>query len=120
MCLRGASPKPFWGGIPRQTAPPFARKLVNAAWSRWLRGVFTLKIVPCPADATTSSDGSTFRDDCLCNRDFFMNEKQLCERCPLPGSNCTEPGSTLETLWLEPGYCACAPAREIHPPLTGP
>ena len=58
----------------------------------------------CPPDSTTRFEASTSREECLCNRDFFMTEEQLCERCPLPGSNCTEPGSTLEMLWLEPGY----------------
>jgi len=71
--------------------------------------------VPCPADATTLTDASTSFSDCVCNEGFYM-DSQTCQRCPRPGSNCSGVGATLERLRLEPGYCACAPARErlIH------
>ena len=59
---------------------------------------------PCPLDATTRVAASASREDCLCNRGFYMDSMKLCQRCPLPGSDCGVAGSTIEVLFLEPGY----------------
>ena len=60
--------------------------------------------VLCPPDATTSLAGRASQFDCLCNPGFYMNTSRRCQRCPLPGSNCSVAGRTIEKLWLEPGY----------------
>ena len=59
---------------------------------------------PCPADATTRAQNSSSRDACICNAGFYMNKSRECERCPIPGTRCTELGATLARLPIEPGY----------------
>ena len=59
---------------------------------------------PCPLDATTRTPNSSSRNECVCTQGFFMNAMLECERCPLPGSSCTELGATLKCLPLDAGY----------------
>ena len=60
----------------------------------------------CPLDADTEGESKTRIDDCICNADHFARREGgnlTCEACPV-GTECAEPGATLATLPLEPGY----------------
>lgn len=57
----------------------------------------------CPEKALTLSNASTSRKDCICSPEYFMNSSGLCQPCVV-GTDCSSPGSELQTLVLLPGY----------------
>ena len=64
--------------------------------------------LPCPEHSTTQELAATGLADCLCDEGWFLTTaadgSALCSACPQPGTNCSEPGVTITTLELAPGY----------------
>ena len=60
----------------------------------------------CPANAVSPKASTSF-DACLCKAGFYVvgvHPNASCVPCPLPGSACEAPGTTLATIPLEHGY----------------
>ena len=62
--------------------------------------------VMCPANAFTEFKGRTQQSDCICEPDHFallLDGNLTCRGCPV-GTDCDEPGSTLEHLPVRAGH----------------
>ena len=59
---------------------------------------------PCPPASSTSGEGHTRIEECVCNEQYYAPPGGVtCKRCPV-GSNCRQPGVSLENLPLLLGY----------------
>ena len=64
----------------------------------------------CPEGATTSGAGATSVSECTCQPTLFLDEAGSCSQCAaleqpgMGGTNCAQPGSTLDDLEVQPGF----------------
>ena len=60
--------------------------------------------VKCPEHATTLGPNSTQKSACVCNTGYYKTiDGPWCALCPV-GTNCSNPGVTLDALPIKPGY----------------
>jgi hypothetical protein len=76
------------------------------------------RCIPCPAGMTTTATGTSSEDMCACTAGRFMTyvganysntaglaySLRVCEECTEAGYDCIDPGNTIESLRMEPGY----------------
>ena len=65
--------------------------------------IFAGACLPCPEDAE-APEASTGFEACQCIAGRFMTQELTCKPCPLPGTECTTAGTSLEMIPLEHGY----------------
>ena len=78
----------------------------QGTWSSVTRASTIGVCVSCPEHSTTLRSASTELGSCRCDAGRYLqaDAEGTCVLCPTPGSRCNDPGITLDSLMLAPGY----------------